>query len=255
MQQESFWDLALNHNKAWNALLYQLILLYFSKEIVCNDIRLGFGFLVCYYCRGTLLIPKDPCVMRHRKKLNQGEKICRKRNHRIFVCTLLDWSIRMSKCLSCPTRNNLGCHQNSWCTGNSIEFLYLLPRPVEFIPSLHPGGNKCHHFILSFYRRKGSLLFVCWWTLPWVYLTRGLHCHLPGRFHCCGGVGRSHQLHGGHQDCDVLPFCLAPALASHKLIQLSAKLLRGARPARYYWLDLFSSLWKGMIAKVCLRSV
>lgn len=156
MQQESFWDLALNHNKAWNALLYQLILLYFSKEIVCNDIRLGFGFLVCYYCRGTLLIPKDPCVMRHRKKLNQGEKICRKRNHRIFVCTLLDWSIRMNKCLSCPTRNNLACHQNSWCTGNSIEFLYLLPRPVEFIPSLHPGGNKCHHFILSFYRRKGS---------------------------------------------------------------------------------------------------
>lgn len=35
------------------------------------------------------------------------------------------------------------------------------PHPcVDFIPLLHAGGSKCHHFILHFCRRKGSP-FVC----------------------------------------------------------------------------------------------
>lgn len=105
----------------------------------------------------------------------------------------------------------------------------MVHREQHRISLTPPQTCRIHPFITSWGKqvppshsefvqeKKDPPVFVCCWTFPWVYLPRGLYCYLPGRFHCCGRVSRPHQPQGGHQDCDMLPFCPAPALASHKL--------------------------------------
>lgn len=105
----------------------------------------------------------------------------------------------------------------------------MVHREQHRISLTPPQTCRIHSFITSWGKqvppshsefvqeKKDPPVFVCCWTFPWVYLPRGLYCCLPGRFHCCGRVSRPHQPQGGHQGCDMLPFCPAPALASHKL--------------------------------------
>lgn len=100
------------------------------------------------------------------------------------------------------------------------------PQTCTIHPFITSWGKQVPPFHSEFLQeKKDPLLFVCCWTLPWVYLMRDLCCHLPRRFHCWGRVDRPHQLQGEHQDCNMLPFCLAPALAPHKLKRCSSSCL------------------------------
>lgn len=51
------------------------------------------------------------------------------------------------------------------------------------------GASATISFRVSRGEKGSPFLFVCSWNLSWVYLMRGLCCHLPGRFHSCGRVG------------------------------------------------------------------